>query len=349
MPRVGLCYTDRLFKAGKVLGTPIGGFFRLNSATMSLTTVVSTVALACFLAAAEARSTPPPVPQCGRPVVQPVLQPEERILGGTEAVPGSWPWHAELLLPPILPQRYFCGGALIDSRHILTASHCVRYLPPMMLSMVRVHLGSHRRETTDPTELDVGVEHVCQHRASYKTYNDIAILKLKKEVPFSDFIQPVCLPEYSINDTLPADTEVYATGWGRTDRDDEDVLSDVLKQLKMTTMSENDCQERVAFKLLDTTICTEHTDGSTCHGDSGGPMVRRDDNGTWFLEGVLSGGPRVCGTVTAPMRFTRVSRFVRWVNEYRRRDAEGALEDFCKPVKTAPALGAVLEKLGLGK
>lgn len=315
---------------------------------MRLVAIVAAVALTCLFEAAEARSTPPPAPQCGRPVVEPVLHAEERILGGTEAVPGSWPWHAGLLLPPFLPQRYFCGGALIDSRHVLTASHCVRYFPPLVMSMVRVHLGSHRRETEDPTEVDVGVEHVCEHRASFKTNNDIAILKLEEEVPFSDFIQPVCLPEYSINDTLPEDTEVYATGWGRTDRDEEDVLAEVLKQLRMTTLSNEECQKRVAFNILDTSICTEHSDGSTCHGDSGGPMVRRNDNGTWILEGVLSGGPRKCGTVTAPMRFTRVSRFVRWVNEYRRRDAEGDLEDFCKP-KPKNKLSAVLEQLGLGK
>ncbi|KAH9377517.1 hypothetical protein HPB48_013028 [Haemaphysalis longicornis] len=168
--------------------------------------------------------------------------------------------------------------------------------------MVRVHLGSHRRETEDPTEVDVGVEHVCEHRASFKT----------------------------------------------NVRDEEDVLAEVLKQLRMTTLSNEECQKRVAFNILDTSICTEHSDGSTCHGDSGGPMVRRNDNGTWILEGVLSGGPRKCGTVTAPMRFTRVSRFVRWVNEYRRRDAEGDLEDFCKP-KPKNKLSAVLEQLGLGK
>lgn len=314
---------------------------------MRSTTLTITIALACLLGAAEAKATPRPAPQCGRPVIEPVLQPEERILAGTEAVPGSWPWHAGLFLPPILPQRYFCGGALIDSRHVLTASHCVRYFPPVMLSMVRVHLGSHRRETQDPTEVDVGVEHVCQHRASYKANNDIAILKLKEDVPFSDFIQPVCLPEYSINDTLPEDTEVYATGWGRTNKDEQDVLAEVLKQLRMTTLSHEDCQERVTFRLLDTTVCTEHSDGSTCHGDSGGPMVRQNDNGTWILEGVLAGGPKVCGTVTAPMRFTRVSRFVRWVNEYRRRDADDSLDDFCKPVKNG--LDEILAQLGLGK
>ncbi|KAK8764114.1 hypothetical protein V5799_033278 [Amblyomma americanum] len=162
--------------------------------------------------------------------------------------------------------------------------------------------------------------------------NDIAIIKLDEDVPLSDFIQPICLPEYSITDTLPADTELYTAGWGRIDRDDEGVLAEVLKQLETKTISAEECQKRISVKLLDTFICTEHISGSTCHGDSGGPVVRRSDDGTWFLEGVISGGPRKCGDTVTPMRSTRVSRFVRWVDEYRRRDANGTLDDFCKPV-----------------
>ncbi|KAL1432598.1 hypothetical protein MTO96_013070 [Rhipicephalus appendiculatus] len=266
----------------------------------------------CLWTAGEVRPAPT-VEQCGRPSIDPLLQAEDRILGGNEAAPGSWPWQAGFQLHHNLPlERHFCAGALIDKRHVLTASHCVR-------------------EANDTTEEEFAIEHICEHRASYKTYNDIAIIKLEKDVSLSEFIQPVCLPEYSITDTLPENTELYATGWGRIDRDKEDELADVLRQLQTRTLSADDCQKRLTVKLLDTLICTEHVMGSTCHGDSGGPLVRRDENGTWFLEGVISGGPRVCGDTKTPMRATRVSRFVRWIEEYRRRDAAGTLEDFCKP------------------
>lgn len=283
-----------------------------------------------------ARGVPTPTPsarKCGRPVVDPALTPGDRIIGGTEAVPGSWPWLAAFQLHHALPlERHFCGGALIDNRHVLTASHCFRYIPSILHPLVRVHLGSHQRESKDPTEYDVGVEHICEHRASYKTYNDIAIIKLDEDVPLSDFIQPICLPEYSITDTLPADTELYMAGWGRIDRDNEEALAEVLKQLETKTISAEECQKRISVRLLDTIICTEHTSGSSCQGDSGGPVVRRDGNATWFLEGVISGGPRKCSGTATPLRSTRVSRFVRWVDEYRLRDANGTLEDFCKPV-----------------
>ncbi|KAM7312637.1 hypothetical protein ISCGN_009542 [Ixodes scapularis] len=198
-------------------------------------------------------------------------------------------------------------------------------------ALFNVHLGSHQRESRDETEVVAKVAHICEHRLSYRTYNDIAILRLKKKVIFNDFIQPVCLPEPSLDDDLPANTTVYATGWGKTTSDMEGPLSDVLKQLQTETMDHDECQGYLKLKLLDSMLCTRHSYGSTCHGDSGGPLVRQTADGAWVLEGVLAGGPPVCGVTSTPMRFTKVSRFVRWIQDYRSRKTRAALENFCKP------------------
>lgn len=48
-------------------------------------------------------------------------QDQERIVGGQNAEPGEWPWIAALFNSG----RQFCGGSLIDDKHILTAAHCV--------------------------------------------------------------------------------------------------------------------------------------------------------------------------------------------------------------------------------
>ena len=45
----------------------------------------------------------------------------QRIVNGWPADQYEWPWIAALLNNG----RQFCGGSLIDSKHVLTAAHCV--------------------------------------------------------------------------------------------------------------------------------------------------------------------------------------------------------------------------------
>jgi len=62
--------------------------------------------------------------ECGIPGVQPSIF--FRIVGGIEAEPHSWPWHAKIKRRRASGRYSFiCGGALVDHRFCVTAAHCV--------------------------------------------------------------------------------------------------------------------------------------------------------------------------------------------------------------------------------
>lgn len=50
-----------------------------------------------------------------------------RVVGGKDAALGAWPWMALIGYTDKLGETAWkCGGSLITTRHILTASHCLR-------------------------------------------------------------------------------------------------------------------------------------------------------------------------------------------------------------------------------
>ncbi|OQR77434.1 chymotrypsin elastase family member 2A-like [Tropilaelaps mercedesae] len=253
---------------------------------------------------------------CGVPAIKPELV-DLTILGGREARPGSWPWHVGLHdkpwvnLPPFNYGYYFCAGALIDEQTVLTAAHCLTISP----NSVQIQLGSHYRTSRDEGEESVDAVHFCLYpNWTHGNIDDIAIIRLAKPVTFIKTISPICLPEPG-DEVRIGEDEVYVTGWGYTSPFGHH-HSDALQQARQFICTKSECYKMKRNNVA-RIICSKHDFGSSCHGDSGGPLVL-ERNGRWQLQGIVSGGPQVCGYRSIPMYYTEVAKYRDWIDRYRK-------------------------------
>ncbi|XP_055525728.1 CLIP domain-containing serine protease B9-like isoform X2 [Wyeomyia smithii] len=154
-----------------------------------------------------------------------------RIYGGENADIDEFPWLALLEFENFRGERKFsCGGSLINSRYVITAAHCViGEVQHKEGELVSVRLGEYDTTTeidcieqdnericADPP-LDVPIEEKLPHPEYNETtkLNDIALLRLNRDIRYSDFVQPICLPHAEFKQSAAGDI-AFVTGFGRT-------------------------------------------------------------------------------------------------------------------------------------
>jgi len=246
----------------------------------------------------------------------------QRIVGGTEARPGSHPWIVSM-------QQYgshFCGGTLVRvsetkemSDIVITAAHCVYD----GVSRLEIAAGAHDLDNPSASQQKVKVTYsstqVKYHPAydSDTTENDIAIIKLDKPINFTSTIQPACLPK--ADETVADNGEAVVAGWGLTREGGADT-SNILMQVGVPIISSKECAamykpSRITIESS-AMICAGYKQGGkdACQGDSGGPFVVKKDN-AYTLQGVVSFGIG-CARPGMPGVYTRVSTYASWINTY---------------------------------
>ncbi|XP_063602474.1 trypsin 3A1-like [Penaeus indicus] len=212
--------------------------------------------------------------------------------------------------------RFFCGGALITAKHILTAAHCVALSRPEV-----IRLGERDfTQTTESQAFDYTVQRVVIHPQYNLLFNyfDIAVIELRNEVRFSALVQPYCLPA----STLMLDGRTCTvSGWGSRPNE---FASTLLTSLEVDVKSQEECNALYAEagsvfttsypQGLDATLlCAGGGTGQdVCRGDSGGPLVLGED-GRETDVGVVSAGLG-CGDPRFPGIYTRVDAFLDWLD-----------------------------------
>lgn len=226
---------------------------------------------------------------------------EQKIVGGTEAEPGSYPYQVALLLGGSL----MCGGSLVDKDWVLSAARCC--------GAQQVLIGAHDLSDSSETRELIDIEWQTPHpKYDCMTFdNDYMMIKLKK----SSIYTPVALDDGSSN--LAAGDDLVIMGWGTTSSGG--VLSDELLEATTDYMTNAECStaysntEYGELSITDNMMCAARTNIDACQGDSGGPIVVKS-NGTDDLQvGVVSWGIG-CADPDFPGVYARVSEKIKWIN-----------------------------------
>ncbi|BFF99396.1 brachyurin [Drosophila madeirensis] len=239
-----------------------------------------------------------------------------RIMNGTIARDKQFPYQVGLLCyfadSPNEPN--LCGGTIISKRWILTAAHCLQD-PSSELQKVIVYVGSLSVHESAAYVVRKSATIVHKQFNRKIVANDIALIKLPRDLTFNARIQPARLAN-------PKDSYVGRTaiisGWGLTTKQE---ASRVLQYIRAPILSNKECEKQWNKQLkgksrklvLDSFICIDSRAGLPCRGDSGGPLVL--DDGSKTLVGIVSHGYDDKCQVTLPDILTRVSSFLNWITE----------------------------------
>ncbi|KAL0869175.1 hypothetical protein ABMA27_007461 [Loxostege sticticalis] len=253
----------------------------------------------------------------------------DRIIGGTNAALGQFPWIVRLgyvFSDGDGEMDWMCGGALVTDRHVVTAAHCMP-TPDDDYSLTTIRLGEHDTRTNPDCELSVCAPPVQDRKVKNITkhpnfnnppfHNDIAIIEMDMPANLNDYVAPICLPQK--DDQLKGvriGELVTAAGWGKMNMTTEE-RAEILQVVALPIVEPNMCDLfGHEFKLLQSEICAgAQYNKDACGGDSGGPLMKvfdTPDGPKNFLVGIVSFGPTVCG-IRKPGVYSSVIYFLKWI------------------------------------
>uniref|UniRef100_A0A1I8A2T2 Peptidase S1 domain-containing protein n=1 Tax=Steinernema glaseri TaxID=37863 RepID=A0A1I8A2T2_9BILA len=225
--------------------------------------------------------------------------PTNFILFGEPSPYHSHPWYARVYQCDNDGNIYSntgCGGTVIGERWIMTAAHCIGD------GLMKVILGHKDALSIEPHhyyDIQRAIPHEC-YRYNVRS-DDIALLETAEPITFSEHVQPIHLSR----EFLPVGSSATAIGYGHTeDGVTPDRLLEATGKIMESPFAVNYVNESLIF--------FGGGKGNVCYGDSGGPLLSKDEKGVAWQYGVANFATGGCLS-GRPSGFARVSFYCDWI------------------------------------
>jgi trypsin len=178
------------------------------------------------------------------PLSEVLLNRDGRLLGGSNAALGRFPYMAALT--SARTGSFYCGCAIINNRWVLTAAHCTEGYPQ---NGFRVRVGTINWNSG-------GVAHTSTRYVNHPNYDrntlraDIAVVQTATAIGFNSNVQAIALGSTQVGGGQNA----IITGWGTA------TSATQLTFFTTTTLTNADCRTRIPSAdqhyIIDQKLCT---------------------------------------------------------------------------------------------
>ncbi|XP_017770765.1 PREDICTED: uncharacterized protein LOC108558378 isoform X2 [Nicrophorus vespilloides] len=235
-----------------------------------------------------------------------------RVVRGSLARPGEYPWQASIRVKGKLKPTHWCGAIVISSSFVLTAAHCLEGFTKGAYFVVA---GDYNVNRNEGTEQEAYIEDFILHedfKKVNKMNNDIALIKLKgRGFKLNKDVQAICLPD---SDLEYDRRNCTISGFGSIETGKSKASHDLRAGwLPILPMDVCNMAHIYGSAITQGMFCAGSLDEGVdaCDGDSGGPLACLKD-GVYTLYGITSWGQH-CGHANKPGVYVKVSHYKAWI------------------------------------